>query len=338
MEWTYSSKARPDDVLVNVRTGTSPAIRRNLVNTHNLIACYGERFGFSTVVGPCDRGAQAISHVIHLEDCPFDSDRVFALGEFLKVHSSISIAFAYPSDRVMWAAEDLIEQAKRKFGRRLNVLFPDETVNGWKIVSDQKIADNAVCDTVRVKYEPVHVGKCIKLSQCEQKYFSEASRIFEREGLYLRAPSDGYIALRRDNGFLITATRTDKVGLDLDRISWVRVYERSTNRLFYEGAYLPSSDSVEAAVLLAAKPDIQSLIHTHASRLFTRNPAYVNRILVPALAYGEPELGDALVSAIPSSQADFLIMKDHGEIFAGADPIGLLDFISDACRVARATL
>lgn len=340
MAWTYKTKAGSDDVLVVVAIGK--ACRRDRSGTIDALQRASARFGFRLhvvdTVEPPYRDAPPIRHLILVDDRPFDPDTVAAVEGLLGLYTSASIAFAYPSAPALWAAETAVEAVKARCGLSLNIFFPDVVADGWIVVSDQKIADNAVCDTVRVKYDPLQEGGDAALSDTEARFFLAASRVFADEGLFLRAPTDGYLALRRDTGFLITATRTDKVALDLQRISHVTGYDRSANRIRYNGAFLPSSDSVEAAVILGADPSIRAIVHTHASRLFTRNPAYAGRRLVPPMPYGEPALGDAVAAALSRAGDGFLIMEDHGEIFAGREPMDLLDAIVDASGKARLTL
>ncbi|MFK5970606.1 MAG: class II aldolase/adducin family protein [Candidatus Marithrix sp.] len=139
-----------------------------------------------------------------------------------------------------------------------------------------------------------------------------------KNNLFHRSSTDGFISLRcSDGGFFITATKTDKIELDFNRISYVHSYDEESNVLTYSGSYLPSSDSVEASVIYTKMPDINAILHTHASPQFTRNPKFSNKIAVPPMRYGEPELGDRLVEFFKSKNTcgDFAIMEDHGELF-----------------------
>ncbi len=288
-------------------------------------------------VWPSVPSGAEMAHLIVVANTAYDERLVGGVAMRLGSWTSASIAFTYGTHEAMLAAEPRVEAWKAKAGPRLNFLFPD-VVDGdgrWT-VSAQKIIDNAVCDTVRVKYQPEQTASDVELPVPVLRYFERASRLYAEERLYLRAPTDGYFAMRWGDGFFITATFTDKIQLDPGRISLVHGYDRVSGKLAYSGRYLPSSDAVEAAILLAQRPDYDFLLHTHASRLFTRNPAFRDRALVPPMAYGEPELGDALVAALAQVPDGFVIMAEHGDLFAGSgDMPSFIEAVRARCREAR---
>jgi len=292
------------------------------------LAIQADRYGFSVACVAFQPGATPVppqgSHhslAILVMDRPLDSSHETLLSSFLMRFSQVSVALAYPSGAEMLASRPAIERMKTGFGDLVNFLRPDRTECGWQIVSDQKIAENSVCDSVRIKYIPNRLRGPLHLSCREQSYFRHASDLFTRFHLYHRSASDGYFLLRRPEGFLITATKTYKDRFDPDRIAWVRAYQRQTNTLDYQGAHLPSSDAVEAAVVLQQVPDLGALLHFHASDRWTRNPAFAHLRLVPELPYGEPELGERLAEAIGARHSDgFLIMAEHGEVFWARQP------------------
>jgi hypothetical protein len=341
----YSSKAAPDRVhVVCVELDTPRQGIGHSLEAH-LSSC-GRAYGFQTsylsqrgrtrVWPPVPAGAE-MAHLIVVANRAFDEQLVDDVAERLASWTSASIAFAYGTRAAMLAAEPRIEAWKAKAGQRLNFLFPDVVAqDGRWTVSAQKIIDNAVCDTVRVKYQPVRKSCHIVVPVPVLAYFERASRLYAEERLYLRAPTDGYFAMRSGDEFYITATFTNKIQLDPVRISVVHGYDRVTGKLVYSGRYLPSSDAVEAAILLSRRTDYDYLLHTHASRLFTRNPAFRYRALVPPMAYGEPELGDALVAALARIPDGFVIMAEHGDLFAGSgDMPSFIESVRRRCREAR---
>lgn len=93
----------------------------------------------------------------------------------------------------------------------------------------------------------------------------------------------------------------------------------SQNTLKYRGQYLPSSDAVEAAIVMQKCAEVRSLIHTHASETFTRNPLLRYKVLVGRERYGEAPLGLEICRALDTVDDGFVIMEDHGEVFAGGD-------------------
>ncbi len=341
----YARKALPDEVNVAYLAGAPGLISRDHEKLRRRLETSGQRFGYSTSAGRLSGSlgqglpsapSSTLSHMIVVTDKPFDHQIVAQLGSALSSWSSISVAFAYASEADMYRSEPDVEAAKHRHGARFNFLFPDLSDGPVRYVSEQKILDNAVCDTVRVKFTPHRIADRVELPTPIANYFRAASRAYDDEHLYLRAPTDGYIAARHGDGFFITATRTSKVDLDLQRVSFIHGYDRLSNELTFSGPFLPSSDAVEAAIVLDARPDIAFLLHTHASKLFTRNPVYRSRVVVPQLPYGEPELGDAIVSGLEQVGDGFIIMEEHGDIFAGSsDQAAFFAAVTARCREAR---
>ena len=62
-------------------------------------------------------------------------------------------------------------------------------------------------------------------------------------------------------------------------------------------------------------------MHTHASARFTRDPQYRQRVLVGVESYGEPRLGVLLDKALGLVDDGFVIMEEHGEVFAADEPV-----------------
>lgn len=252
---------------------------------------------------------------------PYESRLVEQCQKLLDIYNTISFGFTYPNEETMLAARPAIERDKKKFNDRLNFLRPDIHKNGC-VISYQKIFDNAICDSIRVKFSVNKVHNYVDKDILKYivPFFIEASNIYKKYSLFHRSPSDGYFAIRVGNSFAITATKTDKIDLDIERICLVHKYEESTNTIEYSGKFLPSSDSVEVAIVFQLLSKINSVIHSHASEKFTRNKSWSDWIKVPSLPYGEAELGYSLTKALKNSKDGFVIMEEHGEVFAGFEP------------------
>jgi hypothetical protein len=303
------------------------------------LATYGACYGFTFLSDDLEElplsNSFDHSHLIWMARWSEWSEILTKIRSILDMYSSVSLVLEYETDAEFLSSNELVGNSKRQFGDRLNFLMPVRRKDGRWVVPHQKILDNAVCDTVRVKYIPLQRTSTMPcLTSNELTYFAEVCQIYSQHMLYFRAPTDGYIAFRHgdESGFLITATKTNKLTLDLNRISLVHSYNQNQNILEYSGRYLPSSDSVEAAIVFQEHPTITSIIHTHASHLFTRNPKYAQRILVPPLPYGSPLLGDAISKAISINLLDWLIMEDHGELFFGTSGHSAIATLRDACN------
>jgi Class II Aldolase and Adducin N-terminal domain len=322
MNFPYNRVLNRDEVLVafvdEARSAMALATRKGIHNA-------GKRYGFEVSFGH-DRAHidgetyRLKRHLIF--QCSEDGSKSalpWVIG-LMQRGWTASVAIVYRSLKSSQNHAELIERWKQTYGDNLNILRPDVSNGRSVYVSCQKLIDNAICDTVRIKYTPVRITVPtigVELCEAERAFFAEASELYGRAGLYHRSPCDGYFAMRSETGgFLITATKTNKIDIDLRRIVRVHLYDPESNQLHYSGNFLPSSDSVEAAMVFQRLFKVNALVHTHASRLFTRNPAYSDRILVPCMPYGEAQTGERLVEALNSQAKDFAIMKEHGEVFA----------------------
>lgn len=235
----------------------------------------------------------------------------------LSWYNTMSLAIYYSNYEEMLSYSSTIDELKVKYKGRINYLRPDIFIKKTWVGSHQKILDNLICDTIRVKYNPINDTTFqINLDTPIKNFFQDISRIYADYKLYHRSPTDGFISVRHGTGFYITATKTDKSTLDLGRISYVHHYDEASNTLFYSGNYLPSSDVVEAAMVYRDNPSLNALIHTHASDLYTRNPDFKSKIKVGRGSYGIPELGRQINQIIKEYYNDFIILEEHGEVFA----------------------
>lgn len=315
----YRRKYQPDEVRVVVMGETDTVLTASLQSG---LQRYSEAYGFSLRIyatkNDLSHGQRrAVNHLIYLASTPYDRKCCEQLAHYLAEFDSISIAFAYDSQGAMDSAGRDMQTVKARWEDRINVLRPDSIAGGRHVVSEQKILDNAVCDTVRVKYTPQHItgGVPPGFYATVRPFFLAASEVYRRYALYHRSPCDGYCAARFGEGFAITATKTNKTAFGDDRIVFVQAYDAASNVLRYAGEFLPSSDSVEAFCVFAGQPEVQSIVHTHASDRFTRNEHYVDRRKVPPLPYGEAATGRRLAAALRQTPDGFVILQEHGEVF-----------------------
>ncbi|KXO11553.1 hypothetical protein AKG98_463 [Moritella sp. JT01] len=251
-------------------------------------------------------------------------------------YTSSSIAFSYRSTNEALKFENEINIQKGKAGNLecINIMRPDEFRKDQYVVSELKLLDNIVCDTIRLKYNT----KCLSneslsriLPESVKDYFVSCSHIYGDLHMYHRSDTDGYFAMRHNGSLYITATKSPKGrGLDLDRITCLEGYDRQTNTISYRGAYLPSSDAVEAFVVFDTIKNIHQIIHTHDSKRFTRNKQAEKFPRIGSLPYGEPELGDKIARLYQSTQSPLIIMEEHGEVFFGTHDNSAINNITSA--------
>ncbi len=323
MNYEYERPLKKSEVFVALVRETSFPVYEKL---GELIQEASEKYSFSfrffDSLESCLKGFPEKDYVLSHVIVVTDRDTLKESSQFylplLKKFKSMSLAPIYSSLQKFNEEGKNIETLKKAFQGKINFLRPNSTDKEEKIYASlQKIIDNSVCDTVRIKYRVEKVERDISaLTQDFSTFFRCASEIYERLALYHRAPSDGFFAIRVPDGFLITATKTNKISIDCQRISLVYGYDKGSNLIKYSGKYLPSSDVVEASIVFANCPEVHSLIHSHASDRFTRNPEFAHKIAVPQMSYGEAELGFALAKEVPKHLDDFIIMEDHGELFA----------------------
>jgi hypothetical protein len=323
--YRYDRPLEPDEVCVHLWKHDDWPDFEELCDR---ISAASRRYGFAfREVGAADLGPAGPCPYVHcllivVSSGPFDAA---VAGEVLDMiggrYTNASVAFTYADEAAMLRHRDDVELYKRRSEDRINFLRPVRAPDGSYRVPLAKLADNAVCDSVRIKYRPLRIEERVDLPVEVQAFFEQASGIFGSEKLFHRSSTDGYFACRDEtgSGFYITATKTCKVDLLFNRISHVQNYDRASNTLEYSGEFLPSSDSVEAAIVFSDLPGVCSIVHTHASDLFTRNPEYRHKVVVPALPYGEVALGEIIVETLQREEDGFVIMDDHGEIFASGD-------------------
>jgi hypothetical protein len=316
----YSRKLLPHEVRVSFTAVGYDCFPTDLVVA---LEVYGNQYGFTFDCINIDCVLEypvpyVLNHLICLSTQPYDPILVERCAKLLDMYNTISLGFTYPDATSMLAARPAIEKDKKVFKDRINFLRPDISTDGIWHISHQKILDNAVCDSVRVKFSAIKILNRVGTDAIEhvEPFLLAASNVYQKFSLFHRSATDGYFAMRLGDSFVITATKTNKVELDMDRVCLVYKYDEIKNTIYYAGNFLPSSDSVEAAIIFRELPSISTLIHTHASDRFTRNPNFATLLKVPPLPYGETALGYSLVQSLKESRDGFVIMEEHGEVFA----------------------
>jgi hypothetical protein len=318
----YSRPLRPDEVVVCLVD-----VHQHYPSLREDVSAAGAQYGFTVlhVDDPArspDLGGRLVRHAIIVDGLDDPRATYQRHARFLEAFSSATLAISYSSDASFNACSGEVERLKAEVGGRVNFLRPTAE-SGRYCPGLAKLVDNAVCDSVRVKYRPKR--RCGDLAPWlgseHLEFFRQCSQLYHEHAMYHRAPTDGFFSARHvGDSFFITATKTDKAELDPRRISLVHRYDPETNVLEYSGEFLPSSDSVEASLLYKNVPWVGAVFHSHASERFTRNPRYAHKVAVPPMSYGDAELGRRLVDHLAGRpRLDFLIMEDHGELFFSGD-------------------
>lgn len=332
MTFSYDKKPESKDILVTYLLDGAESFYEGIETDFESV---GNRYGFqclcANAIERSDYQHCLIKHIIILVKSDDVLKTMRQYEPLLSWYGCMSIGFVYSHSKVMREQGKVVEELKKKYGDHVNFLRPDKLLSENCYVSRLKILDNAVCDTIRIKYIPKQISQDIpNMSETYKHFFNEASRLYTDHKLYHRSPSDGFFAARYENGIYVTATKTYKNPLDLTRIAYVHDYDEETNVLTYSGPYLPSSDIVEAFIVMKNNPDISCIVHTHASELFTRNEDYRHKIQVGRGSYGVPEIGYQINQVIRANLNDFIIIEEHGEFFTYThEPVEAIKKLSD---------
>jgi hypothetical protein len=250
-----------------------------------------------------------------------DVTYVSGLGRFPQARVNRVTVFPYPEneDYKRHAATDIPAQ-DRQFG--INTIFPDaiDPDHGIRTVTARDVADNIVCETVRLKYRAVRdVSQDAEstVKDAQQKHtedITDAQRIFREYGLWHRSPTDGMLAFRTDQGYLISQTKTDKSSMTPDDFSLVTSMSPATNEVTYTGKKVPSSD-VEFFGALDALP-YSMAIHFHHNAT-TRNPRFSAHVSENVIEYGRFESSELILKEVERTGSNSLLLKEHGWVWFG---------------------
>jgi len=318
MKFDYSFKPKKEQVVVSLLIEES--LHDFYQTTLDKFIGICDFYGISSINYNGDLTAYnncLIKHAIIIERSNNPLITTLKYRHLLDWYDHISLGLIYENQKKMLECKLIVDNLKLQYKDKINYLRPDViTADGICCISNQKILDNIICDTIRIKYNPKQLSsRCPPLTDSLQQYFLELSKMYTEYHLYHRSPSDGFFAARYGDGFFITASKTNKSSLSLDRISYIHDYDENENILSYSGNFLPSSDGVEATIVFMNNPAINSIVHTHASDFFTRNEAYKSKIKVGIASYGIPQLGYDICKVAKDHYDDFLIMEEHGELF-----------------------
>lgn len=323
----YCTQINPKDVLIiffdelNIEKCSDVAKQVCIQYKLNLIL----KNSIDDVIKALESSNFKITHFIVRTKSPFDINIVEKLrGIPSNNYISGSVAFSYRNAEESLTFEKEINEEKKIYGNlsSFNIMRPDVYHDELFIVSNTKLTDNIICDTIRIKYK----AKCLnqnsvlaEMPKFVKEFFLKSAEYYDKNQMYHRSNTDGYFAIKTPDGIYITATKTEKdKGIDLNRVSLIKNYNRKDNEIEYLGQHLPSSDSVEACVIFENLPHITQIIHTHDSISFTRNKNAEIFPRVHTMRYGEADLGDEIVKIYQKTLSQTIILEEHGEVFLGS--------------------
>jgi hypothetical protein len=334
--YRYAKKLAPAEAVLTLEVHDRLGLRAELPAQARAAAA---RYGF--VVDGATAGA-ALHHLMLVWDGPMDPLALHTVQARLGRHlDTASVAFAYPDEVASAQATAAIEEIKIATAGRLNVIRPDRYTDHGLFVSNYKLIQTMVAETVRVRYRPAQVSDRLPAGMREYvlPFFRAACARIAEHQMWSRSPYDGCVAVRTPQGVVVTATQTSKVPLELDRLVLVHDYDEATETVRYSGPALPSADCVELMVLARRRPDLRAFVHTHASQLITRNPRYQGGLRLGVRVSGEPALGHEMAQLVPVGANTLVVLAEHGELFTGgSDDDSFFRWFDGVCAQARDTL
>jgi hypothetical protein len=316
--YRYVKKLPPAEAVLKLEIHDRRGLRANL---KALARVAGHRYGFVVDQAPTSNQHGTVRHLMMVWDGPVEVALLRSISARLGHDiDTASVALAYPNEQESAQSLSIIEGFKRATSDRLNVIRPDRDTGSSLFVSNYKLIQTMIAETVRVRYRPVQVSDRLPpgVQERARPFFQAACARIADNAMWSRGPSDGCVALRVPEGVVVTATQTSKAPLELDRLVLVHSYDEATDSVHYSGPALPSADCVELMVLARQRPDLRAFVHTHASRLITRNTWYSGGLRVGIRVSGEPALGHELARLLPHAASTLVVLEEHGELFAGA--------------------
>lgn len=245
--------------------------------------------------------------------------------ERLKCRSVIKIIAYYLDREEFQIVDDKKFRAILK-SRGFQYIYPDLTINNNRLdliyPSCGKIIDTVYFKTIRNKFEINYLGDDIEeyLQVDPSSKFAEITQM----GWYLRDMAlnhadslAGGIAVRFGQGFLTTATKTDKYRITPDRICYVESYSPHPNQIQVVGTCPPSSESALFYSCFQEFPDLNVILHFHHKPI-TIGEQFDRYRTSNYTSYGTWAEAD-IVTAKLRETADFVIANAHGEFAFGTD-------------------
>jgi hypothetical protein len=205
--------------------------------------------------------------------------------------------------------------------RMFRFIYPDEATWGLRYPSAEKTVDTIYARTVRNKFNAVNLATNIATFTNIDP--TDAIAEIVEMGWYLRDrglnhsdSAAGAIALRFGDGFLITASATDKYNV-ADRVCYIIDYLPEANTINYIGNnYLPSSESGLVDYAFDEFPSANLILHFHYKPI-TFAPSLQHYRTQKYITYGT--LAEAEIVTNQFKQDPFAIASGHGEFVLAAN-------------------
>jgi L-fuculose-phosphate aldolase len=165
---------------------------------------------------------------------------------------------------------------------------------------------------VGAKFRTVFAGR---ESPCDARLGELVSWCRRFAGLGIVGKAMGNVSFRTANGFVISPTATDPVGITGEQFVEVLKIDIARRELTVRGAGEPSSESMMHAAVYAARPEINAVFHAHSDGLLAAAERLGLAVTEREQPYGTPELAAEIVKIL--NRHYFFIIRNHGFVALG---------------------
>ena len=114
-------------------------------------------------------------------------------------------------------------------------------------------------------------------------------------------------------GFLITASQTGGLAdAGFEHLVWVRRWNLDRFRAEAEGALPPSSEALTHAMLYAADPEVNWVLHGHCPEIWQNAQAAGLAAVSASVGYGSPQMAEAVTDLLRANRARPLVFVTLG--------------------------
>ncbi len=230
--------------------------------------------------------------------------------------------------------------------RRLggNSIYTDTLLGGVGVTNNAAdIADNIRCETFRLGYTDIRNNAYDEANAMGRARYEAAvtindiSKTIEDNRLWHRAPTDGAIFVKTEEGWLASQTQSDKSDMGAGRLSLIQSFDPDANEIVSTGERPPSSDAPEFLAAFDVLDGVKLAVHFHSNGI-TRlsDDPYIDAHRTPqTIRYGRFSSTDQVVAAIRYSGDGWTILKEHGVLWTGDTAEDFAAFI-DSAPIAEA--
>jgi ribulose-5-phosphate 4-epimerase/fuculose-1-phosphate aldolase/3-polyprenyl-4-hydroxybenzoate decarboxylase len=220
----------------------------------------------------------------------------------------------------LWSSKITQQSIERLRSLGVKIVHP-QVENGRATMAETlKVFDAVVHDFVRIRYQSQQL---FDRAEERQEIIDKHFLLFQMMGrrlarLQAKGTSAGCISMRTGEGFLISATGAVLGDLKSDDLTLVVRCDEQNNLVQWFGSRPPSSETPLHFKLYEARPEVDTVLHTHCAEL-TYSPKFASYRTSRFYSYGTFEFGAGVETEMTGHKKNLIIAKDHGQIAVGAN-------------------